>query len=805
MKVRRITMASLPAIVALILAASAGLGQETPRAKAPVTAQATSGPTDLLAAVPFDRIALVDGTVVDVEPVTPRPLPPYEASKDRDDDQGKSRSKVQRRPGEREEPKQLNAIVVRPRGTEEPRDFRLRRRNIRRLDYFEDLLLAEGERLVKARNFAGAFEHYLAVKARDPAWKGLAERVDALLFEEGNAAMGGMTPDPDRGLRLLAELQRRRPDYPGLADVLASAYGGRIARAFEAGAFAKGRRVLRDLEALAPGHPVAAEATARFVAKAKGLMDAAKAKAGAERVDLLAEALRAWPGLEGAAPAYREAFAAEPTLRVAVLDAVPVPSPWPRSPAEERAAQLVYLPILAESGEEAASGGRPDQLAENVEATDLGRRLLIRVRSGVKWSDDSRAVSAADVARSLADRADRASPGYRARWADLLRRVDAVDESRVEVDLERAVLDPFARLLDPVGPGHADRAGLVAVSGGAPRPVGDGPFRWDSGDARATTYRASGPAKVRRIVEVRQPDAPSAIAALLRGEVGLVERVPPDRVAGLRADPRFKVGRFATPALHRIAVDGRNPQLRNRKLRRALSHAIDRATLLADVVLRHPPAGTDAVSDGPFVRGTFADAPDVAPLAYDPSLARMLAAVARRELGLAAIKLRFEYPATPEARAAAPKLAEAFRAAGIAIDAVERPESELEAELRAGREFELAYRADRPNGPASDVGAMICPGYDGPDQAGAFASLASPRILQLLLELDRVPATTEARALLVRIDRESRDELPIIPLWQVEDHFAWRAQVRGPREATDRLYRGVADWEVDAWLPDDQP
>src|SRR4051794_33691745 len=37
----------------------------------------------LLQAAPFDRITLTDGTVLDVDPVSPRPLPAYDPSKNR--------------------------------------------------------------------------------------------------------------------------------------------------------------------------------------------------------------------------------------------------------------------------------------------------------------------------------------------------------------------------------------------------------------------------------------------------------------------------------------------------------------------------------------------------------------------------------------------------------------------------------------------------------------------------------------------------------------------------------------------------
>src|SRR5207248_7594192 len=136
---------------------------------------------------------------------------------------------------------------------QEAGDYKLKRSNIKSIEYYEGLLLAEGDRLVLAREFAKAFEHYLAVKGRDPRWKGLQEHVDRLLFAEGSAALL-FDNDRARGLRLLHELHERRPDYPGLADKLAAAYAGRIEDAFEKGAFRQARGVLHELETVAPKH-----------------------------------------------------------------------------------------------------------------------------------------------------------------------------------------------------------------------------------------------------------------------------------------------------------------------------------------------------------------------------------------------------------------------------------------------------------------------------------------------------------------------------------------------------------------------
>ena len=255
--------------------------------------------------------------------------------------------------------------------------------------------------------------------------------------------------------------------------------------------------------------------------------------------------------------------------------------------------------------------------------------------------------------------------------------------------------------------------------------------------------------------------------------------------------------------VHVIALDGRNPALRSRALRRGLSYAVDRKGLLEENVLKSPVTDPNSVADGPFPKGSYADAPGVKPLEFQPWLARMLVAAARKEIGGGPIKLNFEYPAIPEVRTVVVKLAEAFRQAGLQIEPVEVPESTLEGQLRSGRRFDLAYRVCRCAEPIQDAGPLLCPGYDAPPEADALASAASPRILQLLLQLERAPDWPTARGLAIQIDRESRDELPVVPLWQLVDHYAWRDRLKGPAAVSSELYRGIETWEIAPWVAKD--
>ena len=182
-----------------------------------------------------------------------------------------------------------------------------------------------------------------------------------------------------------------------------------------------------------------------------------------------------------------------PTLDVAVIDLPRPAGPFVRSPAGARVARLLYLPLLANESEDATHGKAANQLVTNMEIGDIGRKIDLKLKTGPAWSDGSRQVAAIDVVRSLSDRAQPRSPGYSARWADLLERVEITDEQQVTIRLNRPILKPEAWLLGPVGPGHAAWDGRVPTPDGKRRPVGDGPFNSETESDNSATYTSAAP------------------------------------------------------------------------------------------------------------------------------------------------------------------------------------------------------------------------------------------------------------------------------------------------------------------------
>ena len=283
------------------------------------------GTNDLLRAEPFDRITLIDGTELVVEPVSPRPLPVIDPTKD-----GKR--------GGRDKgpviPPEGNIFVDRPAKIEMPgsdrqvgpdgvtsdelrlhllqgaanevRDFKVKRTNIKKIEYFEDMLLAESDRRLAMHDYARAFEYCLRVQTRNPGWPGVDDHVNRVLFAEGSSAL--IDGDGERGLRLLRELLGRKRDYPGLLDQIAGAYTKRIERALKLGLYARGRRVLHEFAELAPEHVMIKAMRALYVNKANQILKETDGLNGPERLDGLTEALRIWPELDGAFSLYEKGF-----------------------------------------------------------------------------------------------------------------------------------------------------------------------------------------------------------------------------------------------------------------------------------------------------------------------------------------------------------------------------------------------------------------------------------------------------------------------------------------------------------------
>jgi peptide/nickel transport system substrate-binding protein len=266
-----------------------------------------------------------------------------------------------------------------------------------------------------------------------------------------------------------------------------------------------------------------------------------------------------------------------------------------------------------------------------------------KLRPGVTFSDGS-PFTADDVAFTF-DRAAKV-PNSPASFTPITRQV-----TRFEI------VDPLTLRISTASPAPLlplDLAGLpilsrTAAAGAAPEGrttaeldrgeglVGTGPFKfveWKRGSelvlARNDAYRGPKPAW-EKVTFRPLPDGASRVAALLAGEVDMIEDPPMADLPNLRRDPKLALAEAVSNRIIYLALDqfaepspgipdakGKNP-LKDRQVRQALSQAIDRDAIVEKIM-----EGI-ALPAGDFLPSpAFGTSSDTRPERFDPAAALRL-------------------------------------------------------------------------------------------------------------------------------------------------------------------------------------
>jgi peptide/nickel transport system substrate-binding protein len=179
-------------------------------------------------------------------------------------------------------------------------------------------------------------------------------------------------------------------------------------------------------------------------------------------------------------------------------------------------------------------------------------------------------------------------PAIARRMLPALERVEIVDRHTVRF-VNRTPDVVLEGRLSRIGSEIVSRRGFESATSWlewARKPVTSGPykvreFRADSMlilDAHDEYWGGRPPIKELRFVEV--PEVSSRINGLLSGQYTMATDLPPDQIETIERNRAFEV-KGSTILNHRITVfDKNHPQLRDARVRRAFTHAIDRQAIV---------------------------------------------------------------------------------------------------------------------------------------------------------------------------------------------------------------------------------
>ncbi|MBP1847415.1 peptide/nickel transport system substrate-binding protein [Rhizobium petrolearium] len=215
----------------------------------------------------------------------------------------------------------------------------------------------------------------------------------------------------------------------------------------------------------------------------------------------------------------------------------------------------------------------------------------------------------------------------------LLKSVEKVDDYTVRFVMEKATLDTEARLARVNYAAIISKRGFQQAKSWADyalHPVATGPYKVVGVDQGSAIHLVShddywgGKPPIAKLDFMVVPEAASRVNGLMSGEYDIVSDLGPDQVPLLKNTEDFDVVGGPVANIRFIALDTNNGPLKNKLVRQALSHSIDRDTIVNSLW-----GDMTAVPQG-FQHKLFGDlfVEDFKSPAYDPELAKKLLAEA---------------------------------------------------------------------------------------------------------------------------------------------------------------------------------
>jgi len=248
-----------------------------------------------------------------------------------------------------------------------------------------------------------------------------------------------------------------------------------------------------------------------------------------------------------------------------------------------------------------------------------GNKLQFKLRKGVRFHDGTPFTSKDVVAsykRILNDRQSLMAPSL-----ENIKEMETPDDFILVLTLKKVDATALEDLNNrPIMKQAAQKMGEADNP-----PIGTGPFKFVSWDRsgqfvirRNENYWGEAPKIDEIIYKVIQEDA-ARIAALEAGQVDLISNVPPHEVARLKSNPRLRVQPVQGLRPIFLVLSPAYKPLDNPKVRRAITHAVDR-----DRIIKHILEGNAYPLNGLLSPQVFGYEPSAKSYPHDPEKAKQL-------------------------------------------------------------------------------------------------------------------------------------------------------------------------------------
>jgi peptide/nickel transport system substrate-binding protein len=399
----------------------------------------------------------------------------------------------------------------------------------------------------------------------------------------------------------------------------------------------------------------------------------------------------------------------------------------------------------------------PD-LAEKFESSPDYKTFTFYLRPNVKFHN-RQPLSAADVKYTFDTML---APGFQSdKRADLERdhvsvETDTANPLKVTLHCENSC-PGLANTIVPIGIIPEGTSSLQAK-----RPVGTGPFKFDSyTEGQEVVLRSfdeyfEGAPSINRLSVRIIPDNSTRESELRKGSVDLAINADfdPVTVESLQKAPGIKTEVTEGTNITHLGVNLQDPILKDRRIRQALAYAIDREAIIRDVL-----RGQAFPARSVLPPTQWAYDSNVADYKYDPDRAKKLLA----EAGKSGLKLSLKTSPVSVSRKIGEAIQEQMRRVGVEIELQSLERQKLTQDMTEGN-FQLYLNTLVGGNQNPDIFRLVYGSGAIPPNGQNRSRYVNPQ-LDKLLEEARTATRERSKEIFSQVQKILAEDLPQIYLW----------------------------------------
>ncbi len=689
------------------------------------------------------------------------------------------------------------------------RVFAVQWEHLIKIERYVELVLQESEKAMQANDYATAFKTlmFLEENSEESGSIRLRQLMNDCLY--GDAQNNFQQSNFSEALTAYEELYRRNPRYQGdgsgtVLEKIIQCIDQFVSQQIEQSEFERARELLRYVET-EYGSSVndvvdkwEQEMVDRALQELKNVQQQLEAGDGMAAHRSVRRLMYVNPDLPESTQTFNEVVTKYPYVFVGVAQpAAQADIRHVEDWAARRAGRLTrrwlmeFLGPGDEGGKYQFPGGRIQRI------DDLGLKYRILLDPSSRFGVPK--LSAYDLSNRLLDLADPDSPDYYIPWARIVKTIEIEDENAVAFTLRYPHVRPEALLTAPFYPPVDARA---QQDNGVYSKVAEN--ETEAVYELNPDFTPPAGAQFPRVVERLYNNTSEATEALLRGELDIVDRVFPADIPRLKRHPMIDVRAYIVPTVHVLIPNPRQEFMESDHFRRALHFGINRELILDQLIAGGQEMDGFEVVSGPFPPGS--DTADQLAYAYNNRVqsrrySGQLCLVLSQQYKMEARILRerdgevnpeipdptivLAHPDTDLINSICDAMAQQWRALGITTELRRLP---VGVTVPEDDDDDLLFCELQIQEPLVDAHRLF--------GRGGLVKMVDPTIEQALRQLDSAYSWAEVSIALRRVHEQSSNNLTILPLWQIVEHFAYRKNVFNMGDQLVFLYQNIDRWRI---------